>query len=96
MLNGRYQNFHDSKLPERGETGYLIEGYNWLQEPKFLKAEKKEKYMVIAYPLCDNGLPYSIGIHTVYARSLKDGSIRRVSGFLFVNEEDLYNPEIIQ
>jgi hypothetical protein len=39
--------------------------------------------MVVAYPLCDNVLPYSIGIHTVYVRFLDDQEERRVSGVWF-------------
>jgi hypothetical protein len=35
------------------------------------------------YPLCDNVLPYSIGIHTVWVRFLDNGEMVRFSGIWF-------------
>jgi hypothetical protein len=84
-------NYHHSKLPEPGEIGYLIIGYDsLLHKPKFLK---KQRCIVESYPLCDNpqwrGHFYSLGIHTVIVRFLGDNSRKRISGFYFVNEGEL-------
>jgi hypothetical protein len=78
-------NFHHSKLPKIGHIGQLIESYNRWNEPRYLRGDKS-KYRVIAYPLCDNILPYSIGIHTVFAQRLSDGKIIRVSGMYLIND----------
>lgn len=81
MLQNKRQNFHHSKLPELGQIVYVpeyicnrINGIN-----------PKVKHIVTSFPLCDNVRPYSIGIHTVNIKSLKDGSAYNVSGFFFVD-----------
>ncbi|MBZ0277375.1 MAG: hypothetical protein K8I60_14615 [Anaerolineae bacterium] len=43
----------------------------------------KRKCIVSHYPLCDNVLPYSVGIHTVYVRFLDNHEIVRFSGIWF-------------
>lgn len=83
MLNHK-QNFHHSKLPEPGQTGYLsYTQNNWLGFPTYFDG-KKQKYQCVAYPLCDNVLPYSKGIHTAYFRNLANGRIIQASGFYFI------------
>lgn len=74
MLKGTRQNFHHSKLPKIGEIG-TIQGLSTVNS--------KRKCIVSHFPLCDNILPYSIGIHTVYVRFLDNGEIARFSGFWF-------------
>ena len=75
-------NYHHSKLPKLGAIGYITNGTNRYGEPLYWKGER-QKYRVIAYPLCDNALPYSLGIHTAYFQNLRAGEIRRFSGFYF-------------
>jgi hypothetical protein len=43
----------------------------------------RRKCIVVAYPLCDNVHPYSIGIHTVYVRFLDNHEEMHVSGIWF-------------
>lgn len=86
MLQGQKQNFHGSKLPEIGETGYLIKGYSWLDEPIYLNGYKA-KFKVIGFNLFDSptwfNKPLSLGIHTVLVENLANGEIKQVSGFYF-------------
>jgi len=82
MLNCQRQNYHYSKLPEIGSIGYLVTGKNRWGERNYLYGTKV-KYKVVAYPLCDNVLPYSKGIHTAYFKNLKNGKVIRMSGFYF-------------
>jgi len=84
MLQAKKQNFHGSKLPEIGETGYLVKGYSWLDDPIYLKGHKS-KVQVVAFPLCDNVQPYSIGIHTAIFKDLGTGETFKASGFYFEN-----------
>ncbi len=71
-------NYHHSKLPELGEIG-RIKGLSTI--------DQKRKCVVEAYPLCDNVLPYSKGIHTIHVKFLDNGESSRFSGHWF--EEDL-------
>ena len=73
MLSTR-QNFHRSKLPTLGEIG-TIRGLSTVNP--------RRRCIVESFPLCDNVLPYSIGIHTVSVRFLDNGETRRISGFYF-------------
>lgn len=43
----------------------------------------RRKCIVSHYSLCDNVLPYSIGIHTVWVRFLDVGSSYRFNGIWF-------------
>lgn len=74
MLHCKRQNFHRSKLPPPGAVGHIV-GLSTVNPCR--------KCIVSHYPLYDNVLPYSIGIHTVWVRFLDDGSIQRFSGIWF-------------
>jgi hypothetical protein len=74
MITCKLQNFHRSKLPAPGAIG-LIVGLSSI--------DPRRKCIVSHYPLCDNVMPYSIGIHTVYVRFLDNHEIIRVSGVWF-------------
>ena len=74
MLKGKRQNFHHSKLPAPGAVGH-IRGLQTI--------DPRRKCIVSHYPLCDNILPYSIGIHTVYIRFLDNQEELNISGFWF-------------
>lgn len=77
------QNYHHSKLPKLGEIAKIPkEICNRLNSIR-----PNTKHIVIAYPLCDNVLPYSKGIHTCLVKSLHDGKIHKISGFLLVNND---------
>ncbi|MBN8639818.1 MAG: hypothetical protein J0M07_31180 [Anaerolineae bacterium] len=67
-------NFHHSKLPEPGTIGWIV-GLSTI--------DPKRKCIVSHYPLCDNILPYSRGIHTVFVRFLDDQEIAQFSGIWF-------------
>lgn len=67
------QNFHHSKLPNLGELVELPSG---------------NRGVVIAFPLCDNVLPYSIGIHTCYVQRLDNGKIIKISGHWVYGDQD--------
>jgi hypothetical protein len=43
----------------------------------------RRKCIVSHYPLCDNVLPYSMGIHTVWVRFLDNSELARFSGIWF-------------
>lgn len=77
-------NIHRSKLPKIGEVGYLTMKYNRWNEPQYYEGTK-QTWQCIAYPLCDNARPYSLGIHTAFFRNLRTGKVARVSGFYFCN-----------
>jgi hypothetical protein len=77
MLNTK-QNFHHSKLPELGTVVKL---------PKKLDPAQS-KVIVESYPLCDNILPYSIGIHTVNVRALANNSRHKISGFWLIDQDE--------
>jgi len=77
MLTSR-GNFHQSKLPKAGSVGQII---------GLSTVDPTRKCIVSHYPLCDNILPYSIGIHTVYVRFLDNRQEMQVSGIWF--QEDL-------
>jgi len=85
MLQSQKQNFHNSKLPKLGQTGHLLKGYSWLNDPVYLKGQKS-KVQVIAFPLCDNEEPYSLGIHTAIYKDLANGQTYKASGFFFEPE----------
>jgi hypothetical protein len=73
-------NNHHSQLPKPGELGRL-EGLdnNGLSS--------RRRCQVVAFPLCDNVLPWSVGIHTVFVQFLDNGEVRRVSGFFFTPDD---------
>lgn len=74
MLKSKRQNFHRSKLSPSGAVGHIV-GLSTVNSSR--------KCIVSHYPLCDNVLPYSRGIHTVFVRFLDTGEIARFSGFWF-------------
>jgi hypothetical protein len=83
MLQNKRQNFHHSKLPNIGEV---------VKVPEYICNRlsinpKHNKAIVVSFPLCENSRPYSIGIHTVNVMMLKDRSIKKISGFFFVDFE---------
>ena len=73
MLTPR-ANVHHSRLPVAGAVGHIV-GLSTI--------DPQRKCIVSHFPLCDNVLPYSIGIHTVYVRFLDNQEERRVSGIWF-------------
>lgn len=74
MLNHKRQNFHHSKLPPPGAIGRIV---------GLSTVNPRRKCIVSHYPLCDNILPYSRGIHTVVVRFLDNNEIARFSGIWF-------------
>ncbi len=70
----RASNYHRSKLPPPGALG-KITGLQTVCPKRRCIAE--------SYPLCDNILPWSIGIHTVVVRFLDTNERRRFSGIFF-------------
>jgi hypothetical protein len=74
MLKSQRQNFHHSKLPKPGSVGHIV-GLSTINP--------RRKCIVVAYPLCDNIRPHSIGIHTCWVRFLDNGNIQRFSGIWF-------------
>jgi len=79
MLDCKRQNIHHSKLPKPGQIGWIVglerSGIN-----------PRRKCIISHYPLCDNALPYSRGIHTVFVKFLDNGEIARFSGIWFAEE----------
>lgn len=75
-------NIHNHKIPQLGSVGYLSFGINNWGEMRY-KDGRKMKYQVIAFPLCDNVLPHSIGIHTAYFKNLQNGKLIKASGIWF-------------
>jgi hypothetical protein len=73
MLTPR-ANVHHSRLPTPGAVGHIV-GLSTI--------DPQRKCIVSHYPLCDNVLPYSIGIHTVYVRFLDNREELCVSGIWF-------------
>jgi hypothetical protein len=67
-------NIHHSRLPAPGAVGHIV-GLSTI--------DPQRKCIVSHYPLCDNVLPYSIGIHTVYVRFLDNREALCVSGIWF-------------
>ena len=67
-------NFHHSKLPKPGTIGWIV-GLSTI--------DPKRKCIASHYPLCDNIVPYSRGIHTMFVRFLDNGEIARFSGIWF-------------
>ena len=74
MLQSQRQNVHRSKLPKLGTIGHIV---------GLSTVNPRRKCIVIAYPLCDNIQPYSVGIHTCWVRFLDDQEEIRVSGMWF-------------
>lgn len=74
MLKGQRQNFHHSKLPRPGSIGHIVGSST---------VNPRRKCIVVAYPLCDNVRPYSIGIHTVWVRFLDNHELACFSGIWF-------------
>jgi hypothetical protein len=77
MLTHKRQNVHHSKLSKSGELGRIV-GLSTINP--------RRKCIVIAFPLCDNIRPYSIGIHTMFVRFLDNGEIARFSSIWFQGE----------
>ena len=72
LMFNTHQNFHHSKLPKLGAIVELPSG---------------SRGIVVAFPLCDNVLPYSIGIHTCFVQRLDTGHIFKISGtWVFPND----------
>lgn len=78
MLKGERQNTHHSKLPKLGEIGHLV---------GLLTIDPHRRCIVSHYPLCDNILPYSRGIHTVWVRFLDNRELRQISGIWFQTDD---------
>lgn len=75
MLDNKRQNYHHSKLPK---LGAIVE----VRIRPLQQNERYEKFIVESFNLCDNALPWSIGIHLVNLVSLRDRRVRvTVSGF---------------
>ena len=77
MLTPR-SNLHHSRLSKAGTVVHII-GLSTI--------DLTRKCIVSHYPLCDNILPYSVGIHTIYVRFLDNRQDIQISGVWF--EEDL-------
>lgn len=77
MLKCQRQNFHHSKLPKPGTIGCIV---------GLSTVHPRRKCIIIAYPLCDNVHPYSIGIHSCWVRFLDNSDIQRFSGNWFQEE----------
>lgn len=73
MLTPR-ANIHHAKLPAPGTLGYIV---------GLATVNPQRKCIVVAYPLCDNCRPYSLGIHTCWVRFLDNGDLQRFSGIWF-------------
>lgn len=70
MLKNKRQNFHHSKLPELGTI---------VHNPV---PSLQGKWIVTSFGVCDNVLPYSIGIHLVTVESLANRNVQAtISGF---------------
>lgn len=76
MLNTR-QNFHHSKLPALGSIVTV-------QDRPRMFGHRFRRFIVEAFPLCDNVRPYSFGIHTAWIKALDNGSRYQVSGHFLV------------
>ena len=77
MLKTR-QNYHRSELPK---IGAIVEVQI---KPLFMSRythRRYRKFIVVSYPLCDNVLPYSKGIHTCNIKALDNGREFKISGF---------------
>ncbi|MDZ4771301.1 MAG: hypothetical protein SGJ24_19430 [Chloroflexota bacterium] len=74
MLQGKRQNTHHSKLPPPGGVGRIV---------GLSTVDPRRKCIVSHYPLCDNVMPFSRGIHTVFIRFLDNSEIARFSGIWF-------------
>lgn len=63
MLNNKRQNFHHSKLPNLGDIVIV-------KTHPLGMGQTYKRFIVESFNLCDNVLPYSIGIHMVNLSSL--------------------------
>lgn len=79
-------NFHHHKLPKIGSRGRLILGYDQWRFPRYFNNDAR-RVVVESYPLCDNIRPWSIGIHTFYARYVGTNKVVRLSGIYFVEDD---------
>lgn len=77
MLTPR-ANIHHSKLPNPGAIGFIT---------GLTTVNPRRRCIVESYPLYDNILPYSIGIHTIWVRFLNNNERRRFSGFFFKEDD---------
>ena len=84
MLNTR-QNFHHSKLPALGEI-VTAWGLGVRVNLRSLRPTLR-RFIVEAFPLCDNVRPWSLGIHTVHLSALDNGERVRVAGHWLETEE---------
>ena len=78
MLTKKHQNYHRTKLPDLGEIVRISDR---------LACYPGRRAIVEAFPLCDNILPWSVGIHTVYLRLLHNGARVQISGFWVYDNE---------
>lgn len=68
-------NYHHSKLPAVGSTGYIIRGYERYTNKPLYWTGAKRLCEVIAYPLTDSpDYRFSVGVHTVYVQFLDNGA----------------------
>jgi len=74
MLDCRRQNIHHSKLPLPGAVGHIV-GLSTINP--------RRTCIVSHYPPCDNVLPFSWDIHTVFVRFLDNNEIAPFSGIWF-------------
>lgn len=75
MLKNKRQNYHHSKLPEIGTI---------VNNPV---PSVQGKWIVKSFNLCDNVLPYSVGIHLVNVESLSNRNIQKtISGFYCLSD----------
>ena len=74
MLSCKHQNFHCSILPSLGAVGHIV---------GLSTVNPRRKCIASHYPLCDNVIPYSKGIHTFYVRFLDNREIAHFSGIWF-------------
>jgi hypothetical protein len=75
MLNNKRQNFHRSQLPP---LGAIVE----VHDRELGYGRRYRKFIVESFNLCDNVLPYSIGIHLVNISALDNRNEKyTVSGF---------------
>ncbi len=84
--------FHHNVLPEIGEIGRLVIGWDRWGKPcqavgGFPGGRRPARVIVEAYPLTDSAdVRYSWGVHTAFFKRLSDGRTFRASGFWFEKE----------
>lgn len=78
MLTTR-TNIHRSKLPALGAI-VTLPGLRYGRTNTRGPWLTLRRFIVDAYPMCDNVRPWSIGIHTVHLRALDNGERMQVAG----------------